>query len=68
MIIIDPSQNAVTIRINSLFTVENEPQFGASESDVFGDSSKYAMCEIHMYAMYGTFNFDEGFNCALNSN
>jgi hypothetical protein len=44
--------------------VEKEPQFGASENDIFGDSGKYVMGEIHMY---GAFNFDEGFNCTPNS-
>ena len=57
--IIDPSQNAVTIRINNLYTVENEPQFGVSENEIFENSSKYAI--------YEPFNFDEGVDCRLNS-
>lgn len=59
IIMIDPSQNAVTIRINSLFTVENEPQFGVSESEIFENSGKYDI--------YEPFNFDEGVDCRLNS-
>ena len=62
--IIDPSQKAMTIRINSVYLVDKRPKFGPpqdQDGDILGDLGKYA---IHVY---GTLSSDEGFHCTLNS-
>jgi hypothetical protein len=41
LLLIDPSQKATTIRINSVYLVEEELEFGVVEDDVFSNLGKY---------------------------
>ena len=41
LLLIDPSQKATTIRINSVYLVEEELEFGVVVDDVFSNLGKY---------------------------
>jgi hypothetical protein len=56
-LLIDPSQKATTIRINSVYLVEEELQFGVPEDDLFSDLGKYAVKENLVTLVYGIFYF-----------
>ena len=57
--IIDPSQKAMTIRINSVYLVDKRPRFGPPKEhlhgDVLVDLGKYTIC------VYGTLSLAKVF-------
>jgi len=55
LLLIDPSQKATTIRINSVYIVE-EIEF-VPEDDIFSDSGKYAINKNLVVHVYGIFFF-----------
>ena len=62
LLIIDPSQRAMTIRLNSVYLADNIRGFGPPEQDqdgdIFDDLGKYAMDENLTIQLYGTLSFD----------
>ena len=57
--IIDPSQKAMTIRINSVYLVDKRPRFGPPKEHTYGDVlvdlGKYTIC------VYGTLSLTKVF-------